>query len=170
MANGDLGEIGQFLLGTLERMKLGPFEIAEVEENGVLIYQLQGPAAQQLGQDARAAEALQLLANQAENQRSDEPSKIVVDLEGEADRREEFLERVASRAAKRATTSGRSVALEPMNGRDRRLVHIAIRELEGVATLSIGDGRYRQVVIVPEGAPDYEEAKKSSEEASTSED
>ena len=51
-------EIGQFLVGTLERMKLGPFEIAEVEENGVLIYQLQGPAAQQLGQAARAAEAL----------------------------------------------------------------------------------------------------------------
>ena len=163
VAKGDLGEIGQFLLGTLERMKLGSFEITELEENGVLIYQLEGPAAQLLGQDARAAEAMQLLANQAENQRSDEPMKIVVDVEGEADRREEFLSRVASRAAKRASDSGRSVALEPMNGRDRRMIHMAVRDLDAVATLSIGEGRYRQVVIVPEGAPDYEEAKKSSE-------
>jgi spoIIIJ-associated protein len=144
-------------------MKLGSFEITELEENGVLIYQLEGPAAQLLGQDARAAEAMQLLANQAENQRSDEPMKIVVDVEGEADRREEFLSRVASRAAKRASDSGRSVALEPMNGRDRRMIHMAVRDLDAVATLSIGEGRYRQVVIVPEGAPDYEEAKKSSE-------
>ena len=163
VAKGDLGEIGQFLLGTLERMKLGSFEVTEIEENGVLIYQLEGPAAQLLGQDARAAEAMQLLANQAENQRSDEPMKIVVDVEGEADRREEFLSRVASRAAKRAGDSGRSVALEPMNGRDRRMVHMAVRDLDDVATLSIGEGRYRQVVIVPKGAPDYEEAKKSSE-------
>ena len=47
---------------------------------------------------------------------------------------------------------------------------MAVREIEDVATMSIGEGQYRQVVIVPEGAPDYEEAKQSSEVASNSED
>jgi hypothetical protein len=31
--------------------------------------------------------------------------------------------------------------------------------------MSVGTGRYRQVVIVPEGAPEYEEAAKAAREA-----
>jgi predicted RNA-binding protein Jag len=54
------------------------------------------------------------------------------------------------------------VALDPMNGRDRRGIHVALRDVEGVATMSIGEGAYRQVVVVPEGAPEYEEALSAS--------
>jgi predicted RNA-binding protein Jag len=49
-----------------------------------------------------------------------------------------------------------------MNGRDRRSIHIHVREVDGVATMSIGEGRYRQVLIVPEGAPEYDEAVEES--------
>jgi hypothetical protein len=49
-----------------------------------------------------------------------------------------------------------------MNGRDRRILHVTVKEMEGVATLSVGEGRYRQVVVVPEGADEYEEALASS--------
>ena len=42
---------------------------------------------------------------------------------------------------------------------------MALRETDGVATMSTGSGRYRQVVIVPEGAPEYEEAAAASKEA-----
>ena len=37
--------------------------------------------------------------------------------------------------------------------------------MERVVTMSVGSGRYRQVVIVPEGAPEYEEAVKASRDA-----
>jgi hypothetical protein len=57
------------------------------------------------------------------------------------------------------------VALDPMNGRDRRALHVAVRDIEGVVTMSVGTGRYRQVVIVPEGAPEYEEAQAAAREA-----
>ena len=67
--------------------------------------------------------------------------------------------------AKRAKETGRSVALDPMNGRDRRALHVAVRDIEGVVTMSVGSGRYRQVVIVPEGAPEYEEAAAAAKEA-----
>ena len=40
-----------------------------------------------------------------------------------------------------------------MNGRDRRTIHISVREYEGVATMSIGEGRFRQVVVVPQALP-----------------
>jgi predicted RNA-binding protein Jag len=55
------------------------------------------------------------------------------------------------------------VALDPMSPRDRRSIHVGLRDAEGVATLSVGEGRYRQVLVVPEGAPEYEEARSSSE-------
>ena len=84
--------------------------------------------------------------------------RIVVDIEGERANREELLNRVADKAAKRAESTGRPVALEAMNSRDRRTIHVALREVEGIATMSVGEGRFRQVVVVPESAPEYEEA------------
>lgn len=158
-AKGDLGPIGEFLLGAVERMKLGSFEISESAEGDFLIYQLNGPAAEALQSgDGRATDALQLVANQVSMRQSEDAPRIVVDVEGGGDEREETLSRLADRAIKRAKETGRSIALDPMNSRDRRAIHVTIRDVDGVATMSIGEGRYRQVLVVPEGAPEYEEA------------
>jgi len=164
-AEGELDAVGEFVLGALERMGLGPFTISGSEEGELAVYKLTGPAASTLSQDGRAADALQLLANQAEMQNSEEPRRIVVDVEGAAERRTQFLSRLADRASERALESGRPIALDPMNGRDRRIVHVAVREMDRVATMSMGEGQYRQVVIVPEGAADYEKAVRSSEQS-----
>ena len=156
---GNLGEIGEFLLGAVERMKLGNFEISESSEGDFLIYQLSGPAAEALqAGDGRATDALQLIANQVSMRLSEDAPRIVVDVDGGGDEREQTLGRLAERAVKRATETGRSIALDPMNGRDRRTIHIKVREMDGVATMSIGEGRYRQVLVVPEGAPEYDDA------------
>ena len=67
------------------------------------VYQLAGVAAEELtAADGRATEAIQLLANQAAGRLSDEPKRVVVDAEGDRERREEFLGRMAERAARRA--------------------------------------------------------------------
>lgn len=160
---GDIGEIGKFLLGAVERMKLGNFDIAESSEGDFLIYQLSGPAADALqAGDGRATDALQLVANQVSMRQSEDAPRIVVDVDGGGDEREETLGRLADRAVKRAKETSRSIALDPMNGRDRRTIHIKIKEVEAVATMSIGEGRYRQVLVVPEGAPEYEDAVSES--------
>ena len=160
---GDIGEIGKFLLGAVERMKLGNFDIAESSEGDFLIYQLSGPAADALqAGDGRATDALQLVANQVSMRQSEDAPRIVVDVDGGGDEREETLGRLADRAVKRAKETSRSIALDPMNGRDRRTIHIKIKEIEAVATMSIGEGRYRQVLVVPEGAPEYEDAVSDS--------
>mgnify|MGYP001813883126 FL=1 len=166
-ATSDLGPVGEFILGVVERMDLGPFEVSESEEGRFVVYQLAGAAAEELtAADGRATEAIQLLANQAAGRLSDDPKRVVVDAEGDRERREEFLGRMAERAARRARDTTRSVALDPMNGRDRRGIHMALREMEGVATMSVGEGRYRQVVVVPEGSDEYEEALNSSPDSS----
>ncbi len=166
-AVGEIGPVGQYLLGVVERMDLGPFEITASDQDGYQIFEITGDAVRGLtAGDARAPEALQLLASQAASLGQDEPKRVVVDVSGGArDKRDELLERVAERAAKRALETGRSVALDPMSGRDRRVIHLGLRAAEGIATMSIGEGRYRQVLVVPEAAPEYAEAKASSEAA-----
>ncbi len=165
-AKGEIGPVGDFLIGVVERMGLGPFEIDENTEGDFVVYQLKGPAAEEVGSgDGRAVDALQLLANQMAMVSSEDAPRIVVDAEGNAERREAFLSRIADRAARRAGDTGRAVALDPMNARDRRMIHLALREVDEVATMSIGSGSYRQVVVVPEGSPEFEEARNASEAA-----
>jgi len=168
-AQGNLGELGGFVLGLVERMNRGAFTISEVQESELIVINLRGPAAEALtGADARIGEAIQLLANQAAARlvgEDEDPPRVVVDLEGAGETRESFLAAMAERVARRAIETGRAVALDPMNPRDRRTIHLALREAEGVATMSRGEGRYRQVVVVPEGAAEYEEALRETESA-----
>lgn len=167
VAKGEIGPVGRYLLGIVERMDLGPFEISVSDQDGYQIFEITGEAVGGLTVgDARAPEALQLLASQAASLGEDEPKRVVVDVAGGTrDKRDELLERVADRAAKRAQETGRSVALDPMSGRDRRVIHMSLRGVEGIATMSIGEGRYRQVLVVPAAAPEYAEARASSEAA-----
>lgn len=163
-ASGDLSAVGEFVLGVVERMGLGNFDVSESEEDSLQIIKLEGPAIEELSSEDRSIGALQLLANQAA-MRDEDAKRVVIDCEGDAEQHESFLERQVARAARRAKDTGRSVALDPMNGRDRRALHVAVRPIEGVITMSVGTGRYRQVVIVPEGAPEYEEAERAAREA-----
>jgi spoIIIJ-associated protein len=163
-----LGEIGEFVKGAIERVDVGPFSIRESQDGANTVIEIKGPAAEVLaGGEARALDALQLLANQVFLRRDEDAAgRVVLDVEGGSDSRERHLERLAERVVKRAIEGGRAIALDPMNGRDRRTIHISVREYEGVATMSIGEGRFRQVVVVPVGAPEYEEALRQSQGSS----
>ncbi len=161
-----LGEIGEFMLGTIERMGLGSFEISESKEGEMIVLQVRGDASQALSSgQGRTVDALQLLVNQVSARVSPDRQRVVLDVEGNADAREEFLGKLAERVAKRALQTGRPVALDPMNGRDRRLIHVALRDREDVATMSEGEGRYRQVVVVPESSDEFEDAQAKSQQA-----
>jgi predicted RNA-binding protein Jag len=158
---GELGAVGDYVKGLIERMELGSFEVERIEQEGVEVYRIEGAAALGLtGGDGRTPDAIQLLANQvAARTGGDDAPRVVVDVAGNHERREAFLFRVAERAAARARETGRTVALDPMGPRDRRSIHVALREANDVATMSVGEGSYRQVLVVPEGAPEYEDAR-----------
>jgi len=163
MFEGEVGEIGRFVAGVLERMDLGPFGLSQTTEEGLVVLSIRGAAAPNVaGEDGRTVDALQLLANQAAARLQEEPPRVVLDVEGDAEAREDRLTRLAERVAKRARDIGRTVRLDPMNGRDRRQIHLALRDNADVATMSMGEGRYRQVLVVPKGAPEYEQARREA--------
>lgn len=81
------------------------------------------------------------------------PTKpIVVDADGYRERYAERLRSLADRLAKKAIDTGRPVALDPMSPHDRRIMHMALADVEGVTTRSEGEGAARHMLIVPSGA------------------
>jgi spoIIIJ-associated protein len=168
---GELGEIGDFVLGVMERMDLGAFEISESSDGELIVVEVKGAATRELaGGGGRIVDALQLLTNQASARIYPDRKRVVIDIEGNAEAREEFLTKLADRVAKRALQTGRAVALDPMSGRDRRTIHVALRDRDDVVTISEGSGRFRQVVVVPEGSDEFDEALEQSEQANSSQD
>ena len=80
--------------------------------------------------------------------------RIRVDVGGVRARRAEALVAFSRAQAELARESGSSRALEPMNAADRKVVHDALSDEEGVETVSEGEDPRRKVVIVPVGADD----------------
>jgi spoIIIJ-associated protein len=72
-----------------------------------------------------------------------------VDVEDYRGRRERQLVDLASRAAERVTETGKMLQLEPMPALERRWIHLALRDHQGVATQSIGEEPNRRVVVLP---------------------
>jgi spoIIIJ-associated protein len=80
------------------------------------------------------------------------PSKtdrILVDVARYRERRAEALGRFAAKIAEEVVASGEEQALEPMSPADRKAVHDAAKNLDGITTRSDGEGSDRHVVIAP---------------------
>ena len=103
-----------------------------------------------IGYHGQSLDAFQKLLSLFCYKSTGEWQHILVDVEGYRAEREDTLKELAENAANRARFLGESVALSPMNSYERRIVHTAVGELEGVRTESTGEGRDRRVVIYPE--------------------
>jgi spoIIIJ-associated protein len=78
--------------------------------------------------------------------------KISIDIENYRQKREETLRSLAKKMAERVQKYGRPVTLEPMSPHERRVIHSAIQDMEGVNTHSVGQENDRRIVISKEGA------------------
>lgn len=76
-------------------------------------------------------------------------ANVLVDVGGYKQRRERVLIELAGRMSDRVMAENRAVSLEPMPAHERRIIHLALRDHQGVTTESTGEGRRRKVVILP---------------------
>lgn len=102
-----------------------------------------------IGRHGRTIEALQTVTSAIVTKKVGIRYPITVDVEGYRHRRKQKVIEIANKAADRALRSGRPVSLRPMSPQERRIVHIAIRELVGVTSTSEGVGDSRHVVVIP---------------------
>jgi spoIIIJ-associated protein len=100
----------------------------------------------------RGAEVLKALEHLAFRALRLEPAyheKIHLDCGGYRALRFEELRMTARVAAERVQASKQPFRLNPMSSRERRIVHLAVKDIPGVRTESVGVGEHRQVVIHP---------------------
>lgn len=108
------------------------------EEVGVLI-----------GRRGQTLDALQYLTTRIVSHKQGRPVRLEVDAGHYRRRRQESLEDLARRMADKAHEAGRPISLGPFNSQDRRVVHMALKDRDGIATLSRGRGELKKVVIQP---------------------
>ena len=102
-----------------------------------------------LERGAEVLKALEHLAFRALRLEPEHHEKIHVDCGGYRALRFEELRMTAKVAAERVQTSKQPFRLNPMTSRERRIVHLALKDIPGVRTESVGVGEHRQVVIHP---------------------
>jgi spoIIIJ-associated protein len=77
--------------------------------------------------------------------------RILVDVAGYREKRSAALKRFSTQIAEEVIASGQEKALEAMSPADRKAVHDAVNELDGVVTRSEGEDPNRYIVIAPAG-------------------
>lgn len=117
-------------------------------EEGVVLAEVAGAELGALiGSRGRTLDALQYLLNIAVGKRARGHQHVVLDIAGYRKKREELLCRIARNAAEQVRRTGRRVVLEPMPPAERRLVHLALKEMRDLCTQSEGEEPYRRVVV-----------------------
>ena len=104
-----------------------------------------------IGRRGETLDALQYLTRLFVNRADDNNKRVALNVGDYRARREDTLKALAKRQATRVLKYSKSFALEPMNPYERRIIHTAIQEIEGVTSHSVGEGDRRRVVITPEG-------------------
>lgn len=138
-----------YLKGILELFGETSSSIDEYDgENGELILDVNGgDLAVLIGRHGRTLDALQMVLTSLMSSRIKFYYPIVVDIESYKSRRKKKLVDMARSSAARAKERGGKVTLAPMNAYERRIIHLALVNDEGVVTHSEGEDPERRVVI-----------------------
>jgi spoIIIJ-associated protein len=94
-----------------------------------------------------ALRALQTIVNTAFRRQLGEDRKVLVDCQGFRRDKDAELRQMARFLAEKVQASGVSEEMGPLNSYERRIVHMAVAEIEGVASESIGDAAIKMVTI-----------------------
>jgi spoIIIJ-associated protein len=140
---------GDFLEGLLDVLDLDGDITTWIDELGGHI-DLEGAELDVLvGPNGDTLQALQELTRLAVLRQAQHRARIVIDVNGFRSRRREELVAIAKAAVQRVVETRQQEELVPMNAAERKIVHDAVAEAEGVASESAGEDPNRRVVILP---------------------
>ena len=100
-----------------------------------------------IGYRAETLNALQNIINAVLKRNVHNGARVLVDIEGYRDKRENVLEELAQKLAKTVIKTRKSIKLEPMTSYERKIIHSKLQENEKIKTYSVGKEPYRRVVI-----------------------
>jgi spoIIIJ-associated protein len=158
-----VSEVLENILGMLSME--GSFDVEEKEE-GVFVFIDTKEAGKLIGHQGETLAALQYIINLVVSKQVEDSKRVIIDVSGWRQSKEEELAHRARTWANQVLESGKPMELDPMPSWQRRIVHLTIEGTSGVTSESIGEGLERRLVISPTGSS---EGKKSPKQK-TSED
>lgn len=143
-----------FITGLLDKMGIeGTVTVLPQIECDQLRLEINGPdMGPIIGRRGDTLDAIQYLASLVLNNALKEHVRLSVNTENYREKRTESLERLARKMAMKVVKSHRSMTLEPMNPYERRIIHAALQDFNGVTTYSTGTEPSRRVVIAPDNS------------------
>ena len=102
-----------------------------------------------IGRHGQTLDALEYIVNRILARRIKDAAPISVETESYRARRRQQLHRMALSMGEKAKREHKPVRLDPMPARDRRVVHLALKEDPMITTRSAGEGLLRSIEIVP---------------------
>jgi len=104
-----------------------------------------------IGRHGHTLDALQYIVNIIANKEIEEGErkKIIIDIEGYKERREDIVSKYAREKAEIVKKTGKKIALCYMNAVERRIVHLVLQEEPLLSTYSEGTEPFRRVIIAP---------------------
>ena len=157
----------KFVEDVLNAMNMEEVKVTStVDEEGALSITMEGKNMGILiGKRGQTLDSLQYLTNRVANKMQDGYVRVKLDTEDYRRRRKETLENLAKNIASKVKRTRRTVALEPMNPYERRIIHSALQSDPAVSTHSEGEEPYRKVVVTlarrSGGSHNYEKYDKS---------
>ena len=139
-----------FVFDVLKNMGLEANVTASINEEEETVYvDIEGPDMGVLiGKRGQTLDSLQYLTSLVINRSSGTSYlKVKLDTENYRERRKATLENLAKNISQKVRRTHRSVALEPMNPYERRIIHSALQNDKYVETHSEGEDPYRKVVV-----------------------
>ena len=128
---------------------------AQQKDNRILYSISGGDSGVMIGKRGQTLEAIQYLLEKMVNKKQEKRVRIVVDIEGYLEKRKNNLKQMASKMAEKAKRIKKPVTIGQMNAHDRRIVHIHLKNENGIRTQSIGEGYYRKLMIFPKKAGNH---------------
>ncbi len=113
-----------------------------------------------IGRKGDTLTSLQHLIGRIVSKRLGGYQRLMLDVGGYLRNRHDILKQKAVRAAEKAKKTNHEISLEPMKAAERRIVHLALSELDGISTYTVGNGEMRKVCIAPQRA---EEGKRAGD-------
>lgn len=150
-ADSSAARAAQYIKTVMTGLGCENVTVSAAEVDGAIYLQLDGEKmGVVIGRRGETLDALQYLTSLAANTGSGY-QKVTLNIGNYREKREQTLTSLAKRVSEQVARTGRSRTLEPMNPYERRIIHTAVQDIEGVTSNSVGEGSGRRVVISPEG-------------------
>ncbi|MEN3188695.1 MAG: RNA-binding cell elongation regulator Jag/EloR, partial [Atribacterota bacterium] len=136
-----------FLQGLIDKMRVD-VEVTARQEGVKLSCVVDGKDSGILiGRKGETLEAMEVLLRTFLSKRGFEGGFVELDIANYKKRREETLRKLAEKVAQKVIRERKKIKLEPMNARERRIIHTTLKEYPQVVTYSVGFEPARRVVV-----------------------